>query len=111
MTAVPEPVIEHGHPGDFEVYDDLGNYGEEGECDVMVAVRTDKPAASAPPRVEFSKPGHPFAIWPGTENTLPVEEWSLRRDAWLARNRPLLEGFTSRDFIAWKRREVAEGRL
>jgi len=59
--------------------------------------------------VVYTKSGRPLKVRPGTENPISVDEMFHRRDEWYARNKHLLEGYSSDQFIAEKRRAVEAG--
>ena len=60
-------------------------------------------------KVVVTPSGTTFSIRPGTENPVSVDEMIRRRDEWYARNKHLLKGYSTEQFIAEKRRDVKAG--
>lgn len=50
-----------------------------------------------------------LTVEPGTENPVSVEEMLRRRDAWLARNREKVLGYSVDAFIAEKHADIEKG--
>ena len=59
--------------------------------------------------VIYTKSGKALSIWPSTSAPVSADEMFRNRDEWLARNKHLLEGYSSEQFVAEKRRAVAAG--
>ena len=60
--------------------------------------------------VVYTPSGRAVSVWPETANPVSVDEMFRRRDAWYARNKHILEGYTSEQFVTEKRRDVEAGR-
>jgi len=65
--------------------------------------------AAAQKTVVYTKSGKAVSVWPSTANPVDADEMVRRRDEWYARNKHLLEGYSTEQFIAEKRRDVKAG--
>ena len=60
-------------------------------------------------KVVYTKSGRPLAISPSTANPVSADEMFRNRDEWYARNKHLLKGYSSDQFVAERRRDVEAG--